>query len=145
MTARIELWSTGEDTADTPEEAIMSRIATDVLADAMEAAIAHFASLDPAAGPSTNYPPIETDWPVQTYNTKPLPDEIIWSKAEAAYAAQEKRLADPELYEHVPPEFSEIPEGPLGDMIRLGREISPTPRSCAEPSSATTSRAATAT
>lgn len=122
MVAQIELWSTGEDPADTPEEAIMARIAAEAPPEAMEAAIAHLASLDPAAGPSTGYTPLDTDWPVQTYNTTPLPDEIIWSKAESAYAAQEKRLADPDLYEHVP-EPSEIPEGPLGDMIRLGREV----------------------
>ena len=123
MTARIELWSTGEDEPDTPEEAIMARIATSAPADAMAEAIAYFAGLDPAAGPDLGYPVLDTEWPVQSYNTKPLPDEIIWSKAEAAYAAQEKRLADPNLYEHVPPAFSEIPEGDLGDMIRLGREI----------------------
>jgi thiosulfate dehydrogenase len=123
MVARIDLWRSGEDPAGTPEEAIMARIATAAPPDAMKAAIAHFAGLDPAAGPSTGYTPFTTDWPVLTYNTKPLPDEITWSKAEAAYAAQEKRLADPALYEHVPPGLAEIPDTPLGDMIRLGREI----------------------
>ena len=49
MTARIELWSTGEDEPDTPEEAIMARIATSAPADAMAEAIAYFAGLDPAA------------------------------------------------------------------------------------------------
>ena len=123
MSARIELWNTGEDPAETPEEAIMARIATAAPSDAMEAAIAYFANLDPAAGPSTGYTPYDTEWPVLTYSTKPLPDEIIWSHADAAYAAQEKRLANPDLYEHVPPDLSAIPETPLGDMIRLGREI----------------------
>lgn len=123
MIARIALWKTGEDPADTPEEAIMARIATAAPQDAMDAAIAHFAGLDPAAGPSTSYTRIDTTWPVQTYNTKPLPDGINWSKAEAAYADQQKRLDDPALYEHVPPAFSEIPETPFGDMVRLGREI----------------------
>ena len=52
-----------------------------------------------------------------------MPDGIIWSDADAAYAAQEKRLSNPDLYEHVPPDPSAIPETPLGDMIRLGREI----------------------
>ena len=123
MVARIELWNTGEDPAETPEEAIMARIATAAAPDAMAAAIAHFAGLDPAAGPSTGYTPYETEWPVLTYTTKPLPDGITWSDADAAYAAQQKRLSNPDLYEHVPPDPSAIPETPLGDMIRLGQEI----------------------
>ena len=89
----------------------------------MDAAIALFASLDPAAGPTTDYPPFAMDWPMQTYSTTPLPDAIDWTKADAAYAAQQKRLADPALYTHVPPELSEIPDTPLGDMIKLGREV----------------------
>ncbi len=123
MAARIDLWNSGEDTADTPEEAIMARIATDAPPEDMSAAIAYFAGLDPAAGPSRAYGRLDTDWPVQTYNTKPLSDGIDWSQADKAHADQQTRLADPALYEHVPPDVSDIPEGPLGDMIRVGREI----------------------
>ena len=86
-------------------------------------ALAHLAGLDPTTGPSTGYPPFETDWRVQSYGKKPLPDEIGWSEAASAYAAQPKRFADPDLYEHAPSDLSEIPETPLGDMIRLGRTI----------------------
>ena len=123
LTARIDLWSSGEDTADTAEEAIMARISSATPPDAMSAALAYFASLDPAAAPVDGYTVLDTDWPVQTYNTTPLPAEINWSLADKAYAAQEKRLADPALYEHVPPNLSEIPNLPLGEMIRFGRDI----------------------
>ena len=123
MAARIDLWTSGEDRADTPVEAIMARIATNAPPDAMSAAIAYFAGLDPAAAPSTGYTSFDTNWPAQTYSTKPLPDGIDWSQVDKAYAAQQKRLADPTLYEHVPPDPSDIPKSPLGDMIRLGKTI----------------------
>lgn len=94
MASTIELWSTGEDPPDTPEEAIMARIAAVTPPEAMAAAIAYLAGLDLAAEPSKGYPPLDTDWPVETYATNPLPDEIDWSDAASAYGAQQKRLAD---------------------------------------------------
>ena len=63
MAARIDLWTSGEDTADTPVEAIMARIATNAPPDEMSAAIAYFAGFDPAAAPSTGYTSFDTDWP----------------------------------------------------------------------------------
>lgn len=123
MSARLEAWRDGSDAADTPDEALMASIARQLPAEALDAAVAYMASLAPDSGPSLAYQGVDIDWPVQTYNTAAVPAEIPWTKAQAAHEKQAKRMARPDAYDHTPPSFDSIPEGPEGDLIRFGRYL----------------------
>ena len=121
MSDRIAFWRSGEDAADNPDEALMASIAKRMPEEEMAAAIAYLAGLAPEAGPSMDYPPVELAWEPPVLRTEPLPNEILWGAAESAYEAQQARVSRPDAVEHTPPSLEEIPDGPEGDMIRLGR------------------------
>lgn len=103
--------------------ALMAAVARNLPEAEQAAVIAYVATLDPAAGPVTSVPKADLAWQVPVFKDAPLSDAIDWSSAEKAYAGQQKRLADPALYTHVPPTPDQIPEGPEGEMIRFGRDI----------------------
>jgi len=121
MLTRLEQWRSGEDAADSADEALMIAVAKNASLADMEAAVGYLATLAPDQGPQTGYPEVALDWAPVPYNTKDLPDEINWTRAQKSYDKQQAHLSQDGLYEHTPPAFSEIPEGPEGDMIRLGR------------------------
>ena len=60
------------------------------------------------------------------YTVKPLPERILWEKAEGSYKKQQKRYQtytfdNTHFAEKV--DFNAIPKGPGGDMIRLGKYL----------------------
>ncbi len=107
----------------TPDNALMAAVARNLPEAERTAVLAYIATLDPAAGPQTTVPKADLAWNAPEFKTDALPNGINWTAAETAYEKQQKRLADPNLYEHVPPTFDQIPEGPEGDMIRFGHDI----------------------
>lgn len=121
MIARLEAWRSGDETVETPDEALMASVAKKLPEDDMAAAVAYLGSLSPEMGPSTEYEAVSLDWPVSTYNVKNLPPEIPWQKAQKAYETQQARMNRPDAVDHAPPAFDEIPDGPEGETIRLGR------------------------
>lgn len=123
LQARLDAWRDGTQKPQTQEEALMVAVAHKASAEELTAAVAYLASLSPDAGPVAGYPSLSLDWPQVSYNTKPIPAEIPWDKAAAAYEKQQKRMSRPDAYVHTPPSFDSLPDGPEGDLIRFGRHV----------------------
>jgi thiosulfate dehydrogenase len=121
LAARLDAWQSGDETVDTPDEALMASVAAKLSTDDIIAVTAYMGSLAPDATDVTGYDAVDLDWPKGTYNVKDLPAEIPWDKAQKAYETQQARQNNPNAVDHTPPSFDDIPDGPEGEMIRLGR------------------------
>lgn len=106
-----------------PAEALMVSVAKNLPPDSMAAVLAYVATLSPVPAALPGYGTADIAWAIPKMPDSPLPDAINWGAAKKAYEDQEKRVANPKAYEHTPPSFDSIPKGPLGDMIRLGRDL----------------------